>query len=57
MTRVAQRQSAIPGRWFPGKKLEFFVGGEDESYFANLEMQVSIPAAAFATSSKKGRQE
>lgn len=57
MTRVAQRQSAIPGRWFPGKKFEFFVGGEDESYFANLEMQVSIPAAAFATSSKKGRQE
>ncbi|MBZ5489694.1 MAG: hypothetical protein LAO76_02025 [Acidobacteriia bacterium] len=55
MTRVAQWQSAIPGRWFPGKT--FFVGGEDESYFTNLEMQVSIPAAAFAVSSKKGRQE
>jgi hypothetical protein len=34
------------------------VGGEDESYFANLEMQVSIPAAVLcAVSSKKGRQE
>jgi hypothetical protein len=43
---VAQWQSAIPGRWFPGKCL-FFAGGEDESYFATLEMQVSIPAAAF----------
>ena len=28
---VAQRQSAIPGRWFPGKM--FVVGGEDEGYF------------------------
>jgi hypothetical protein len=28
---VAQWQSAIPGRWFPGRG--FFVGGEDESYF------------------------
>jgi hypothetical protein len=34
-----------------------FAGGEDESYFANLEMQVPNPAAAFAASSKKGRQE
>lgn len=34
-----------------------FAGGEDESYFATLEMQVSIPAAAFAASSKKGRRE
>ena len=23
----------------------FFAGGEDESYFATLEMQISIPAA------------
>jgi hypothetical protein len=40
LTGVAQ-----PGRWFPGKKFGF-AGGEDESYFANLDMQVSIPAAA-----------
>lgn len=31
-------------------------GGEDESYFATLEMQASNPAAAFAASSKTGRQ-
>jgi hypothetical protein len=27
-----------------------FVDGEDESYFANLEMQVSIPAAVLGLS-------
>jgi len=42
-------------RGFLGNSL--FAGGEDESYFADLEMQVLIPAAAFAASSKKGRQE
>jgi hypothetical protein len=31
------------------------VGGEDESYFANLEMQVSIPAAALELSSSGRR--
>jgi len=30
---VAQWQSTIPGRWFPGKDFFNIVGGEDESYF------------------------
>jgi hypothetical protein len=33
----------------------FFAGGEDESYFATLEMQVSIPAAGLWLSLSRRR--